>query len=1069
MKYFFAPAVQLMNRLKYAYKFAVIGILIILQAAVLIYMLVSNLNKNIEMAAQERSGVQFIQAVLEVFEEGQAYRNIHYAYLRGNRSLESELRTQQAKVDAALNEVEAIEKGSASQLDAGWKLQTLRQDWLARKQDAMQFEAERAQVAFDLDSRWLREVTDLMQQAGYGANLAMDSDSDIAYLVDSVLRKMPGLVDTLGVAQGLTVDLFDEDLSTENRNHLLQVIGLVRSSMEQADYNVRIVFRHNDNIKTRLGSLYTALTDAVPIFSWNFEQKTVGQQGLPVPRQLLTITGSQAFNHAVVLHKEELQVIDEMLAARIAKDTQYRNAIIIFSGGILLIVCYLFLGFDMSVRKGVYQLDHVMKGVGRGDLAIRGQIYSRDEMGSLTQAINGTLDALQKMYEEVQESHDQLSVWNQKLEQTVTERTAALRNLLDHAGQGFLSFGEDLKVSREYSAECTAIFQRDLAGESIARLLYPDEDDQQAFLEAVFGKIFQEKNKFLRETYLTLLPEEIVLGSCYIGVAYKLIQQAAESNQTKIMLILTDLTIQKEMENQVRDEKDTLAMIVHVVTHSTDFFATVNQYRSFCQEELPGLLRENKPAGEILTALFRIIHTFKGAFGQLRMRRIMSKLHDLESWLDNLRTNETAGLDRPQLLAQMSGYTPETMINWLNEDLDILQDKLGENFFQRENTLVIDNTRLLAIEEKVQHLLPPAESGLLLADLRRLRYRPIKELLQSYPEYVCSLAERNEKAVHAFAIEGGETLVDPMQYYDFIQSLGHVFRNSVVHGLESVPERLENGKEEFGAVRCSITESEAGLHFLIADDGRGIDPARIRDIAVEKGICTQDEANSLQAEDWVQFIFADNFSGASHIDELAGRGVGLGAVRAELDKLGGSVNVHTALGKGTQFNFFLPFDSAAESFTGTIQHMSKALLEAAKVSLYDAGLQVTRITYLGEGESGKVNLRKFSNFLGVKGILNGKILLSYDQRVAEYLFEKLGQPDSGEETSDERMENALLRHAQKIFGQATRDIPGGLGTITAETLVSILAEDASVKYPQVETPTWVFYTSLGNVNLSLIY
>ncbi|CQR74700.1 hypothetical protein SOV_28140 [Sporomusa ovata DSM 2662] len=411
---------------------------------------------------------------------------------------------QQTKVDLALEEVEALQNRIDNRLDTAWKLQMLRQDWQVRKQDALQFEPERAQVAFDLDSRWLNEVTNLMQHAGYASNLAMDSDFDISYLVDSVLRKMPGLVDTLGAAQGFSI-LLEENISSENRNHLLQVIGLVRSTMGQVDHNSQMVFRHNHN------------------------------------------------------------------------------------------------------------------------------------MGFLAQAINGTLDSLQKMYEEVRLSHAQLEVWNQELEQKIAERTAALRNLLDHAGQGFLSFNKDLRISREYSAECTAIFQCDIAGQAISSLFYPEEGDQQAFLEAVLRKIFQEENEFLRETYFSLLPEEVVLGNCYIGIAYKMIQNTIDPNEGKIMLILTDRTLQKEMENQVKDEKDTLAMIVHVVTHSEDFFATVNHYKEFCREGLPSLLQEKKSAKDAMTLVFRIVHTFKGTFGQLRMKHIMAKLHELEGWLENIR------------------------------------------------------------------------------------------------------------------------------------------------------------------------------------------------------------------------------------------------------------------------------------------------------------------------------------------------------------------------------------------------------------------------------------------------
>jgi hypothetical protein len=1072
MKYLFEPAVQLMNRLKYAYKFSLIGVLIVLQASVLIYMLVSELNKNIDFAVRERAGVQYLQALTHLLNETQAYRSMHYDFSTGNNALQAEVLAQHKKIDAALDAVEAIDNQAALQMDTTWKLQVLRKDWLARKQDALQpdSDAGRAQVLFDLDSRWLTEVTDFMLHVGYESNLALDADFDTSRLVDSVLRKLPGLRDTLSTTQGLAIQLQDNNLSAESKNRLLQIVGLVRSGLEQTDHNAQLIFRHNETIKTKLKTLHTALTDAVPTFAWNVEQKTLGQQGLLIPQQLLTTAGNQAIQTAEILHQEELNVIDQLLVMRIDKYLQYRNIVVFFTGGILLLVCYLFLGFDMSVRKAVYRLDKVMTSAGNGDLNIRGDIDSRDEMGSLTYAINNMLDSLQKMVEEVQLSHAKLEVWNQELEQKVAERTASLRNLLDHAGQGFLSFGADLRVSDEYSAECKTVFHREIAKEALPALIYPEDRDQQVFLEAIFRKIMQAENEVMRETYFSLLPEEVVFGSSYIGVAYKLIDHIADPSQRKIMLILTDKTLQRAMENRVQSERDILAMIVHVVTHSSDFFAALGQYTRFCQEGMPNLLHEKKSAAEILATLFRTVHTFKGAFGQLRMSNTMAKLHDMEGTLENLRSNKLAGAEGQPLVEKLSAFSPQVMLDWLNADLDILKDKLGEVFFQRGSMLVVDNNRLLEIEEKVLRMLSPGECSLLLPDLRRLRYKPIKELLQSYPEYVVTLAEQNEKAVYSFEIEGGETLVDPLQYYDFIKSLGHIFRNSIVHGLESYEERVENGKDERGRITCVVLADQVGISLVIADDGRGMDPLRIRDIALEKGICTPDQTLNLQEEDMIQLIFADGFSGAQDVDTLAGRGVGLSAVRAELEKLKGSVSVNTALGKGTQFQFFLPFSLAEENEPYSIRQLAKPLLNAAEfLLLSDAGLQVRNHTYIEGTVGGKLNLRKVTTFLGIKGLANGRMVLSADQSVVQHLVEKRFAQEAIDSPIDRMMETTLSHYATEIFHHALKSEPTWVDSITTEALVSILADDASAKYPQSETPTWLLDTDAGKITLSLIY
>ena len=384
----------------------------------------------------------------------------------------------------------------------------------------------------------------------------------------------------------------------------------------------------------------------------------------------------------------------------------------------------------------------------------------------------------------------------------------------------------------------------------------------------------------------------------------------------RIMVILTDLTLQKTMEQQIQAERDVLSMVVHVVTHADDFFAAVKQYNSFCQEGIGQKLKEEQTTTDICSALFRTVHTFKGTFGQLRMKHLMAKLHEMEDWLGKFCAHK-AGASDQALQATLAAFPPATLQEWLQEDMTILKEILGESFFEQENRLVIESERLLELEAKVQELLPPEECRFLLPELRKLRYKPFKELLQSYPEYTVGLAERNGKVIKPFVIEGGENLVDPIIYQEFIKSLGHVFRNAVVHGLESLEERIVQGKDEIGHMRCWIHHDAEGIRLHIRDDGRGMDSEQISSIALQRKICTTVELAGMDEQKKLQLVFAEGFSGAPKVTELAGRGVGLSAVLAELKQLHGTVQIHSAIGQGTEFVFFLPHRKASdvEGFT----------------------------------------------------------------------------------------------------------------------------------------------------------
>lgn len=1063
------PAVRVMNRLKYVYKFALIGLLIVMQAAVLIYLLVAELNKNIDFAARERLGLVYNRALVALLNEAQGYRSLQYSYAIDSRPAGGALREKQARVDAALDAVATADRLVGPELDTTWKLQVLRGEWEALKQETARFGPDRANVAFELHTRWLGQITALMQHAGYSSNLALDADLDTAYLSDSVLRKLPLLIDALGQAEGLVALLPDSGNAVPaDKDRFLAVAGLIRSTLQQADQNAQTVFRRNESVRARLKALNDTVNDSVPIYVWNFEQKADGAQGQNIPRQLLISAGNRAIVSTLALYNEELNVIEQLIDLRIARFSRDRNIVTGFTVGILLLVCYLFLAFDMSVRKGVYQLNTLMDSAAKGNLSARGVIHSQDEMGSLTRSINSMLQSLETMYEEVRQSRDRLEIWNQELEMKVAARTASLRNLLDHAGQGFLSFGDNLRVAGEYSAECTAIFRREISGAAVAELFYPGDNNQQMFLEALFRKIFTEKDSLLRDTYFTLLPDELIINESHIGVAYKYIDNPAAPGRKEIMLILTDRTQQKALETEMQEEKDILAMIVRVVTHAGDFFTTVRQYSAFCLEELPYLLNGNGPVEDKLATVFRIVHTFKGTFGQLGLRHAVKELHEMEGFLTRIRAEGNAVCGEDCLTKLFDPYPPAKMLGWLDKDMTTLKDTLGEAFFAQEDTLVVDGAKLLDIEEKIERLLAPAECRQLIPALRSLRYKPFKELLQSYPEYVMTLADKYGKMIKQVVIDGGETPVDPIKYGHFAKVLGHVFRNAVIHGLETPDERLAADKDESGCIRCRITEQAGGLMVIIADDGRGIDPDRIREIAVNKGICDKQASAALADAAAIELIFADGFSGADEVDELAGRGVGLSAVKSELAKLGGSLNVDTAVGRGTEFRFFLPLPDRDLPESDTLLEAAKPLLDATKdYLLKNTGLPVGDWTHAGGAPEGKLPLRKITTFVDIKGLVNGKLVVSADESVVRRLAAVGdGEPPQAE---DKWLESLLAQASGEIVKEALARVPRWDDAVKAEALVTILAEDASAKYPQAAALTWTLEAGSGRINISLLY
>lgn len=520
---------------------------------------------------------------------------------------------------------------------------------------------------------------------------------------------------------------------------------------------------------------------------------------------------------------------------------------------------------------------------------------------------------LQGMVTNLEMSQQKIASQNEALEKQTTQLTEMvnkIRNLLDHAGQGFVSFGKDLIVSAEYSAECVYIFTREIAGEPIGKLLYPQDEEQQVFMTNLLTKILTINDDVLRDTYRSLLPQEIIVDGNYIQLDYKFIHHSSNEHQREMMMILTDITKEKAMEEQIKEEKDIVSMIVKVVTQYQDFSDAIEGYTRFCHQEVPKILAWQCSVAEKISTLFMMIHTWKGTFGQLGMQHMVKELHEMEGLFARLRDDEKN--EGRELIKYLPDHIEEKLYNFLDQELTILRTILGNEFFLQKDQIHIEKAKIKQIQEKIQDLPDSKQKEALVFEMNTLQYKPFYELLQVYPAYVVELGKRYGKEIETFKISGGENIVNPELYHHFTQTLVHVFRNAVVHGLENTDERLALGKAEKGNIQCEIVSNEEGLILRIVDDGQGIDVERMKKLAVEKKIMNQAVAEGLSDAEARLLIFIDGFSSATYTDDIAGRGIGLYAVRKEVEKLGGEIRVSSQVGMGTEFLFVLPMQNLNE-------------------------------------------------------------------------------------------------------------------------------------------------------------
>jgi two-component system chemotaxis sensor kinase CheA len=185
------------------------------------------------------------------------------------------------------------------------------------------------------------------------------------------------------------------------------------------------------------------------------------------------------------------------------------------------------------------------------------------------------------------------------------------------------------------------------------------------------------------------------------------------------------------------------------------------------------------------------------------------------------------------------------------------------------------------------------------------RLVPLSTVFEAFPRAVREMAHVQGKEVD-LVTENADIGVDRSMLADVRDALVHMLRNSVDHGIESEETRRTLGKPPVGTIRIRVRADGDMLLLDIEDDGRGIDPDKLRNAAVSKGLLTSAQAASLSEREAIELLFRNGFSTREQVSEISGRGVGMDVVKRKAEALNGSVTVSSRLGLGTTFSLRLP-------------------------------------------------------------------------------------------------------------------------------------------------------------------
>ncbi len=260
-----------------------------------------------------------------------------------------------------------------------------------------------------------------------------------------------------------------------------------------------------------------------------------------------------------------------------------------------------------------------------------------------------------------------------------------------------------------------------------------------------------------------------------------------------------------------------------------------------------------------------------------------------EDWSRNFSLNQTMFQHLEQRL------TPEDIkpLEKFRHTNQSYLDKLGEFVNNLQTVVVEDNARLESVANDL-------ESG-----IRNLRVVPLSQIFNLFPRMVRDLGKQLQKKID-FQIQGGDIAVDKKILEAIKDPLTHIIRNAIDHGLETSEERIQAGKTPTANLTLKGYQNGNTIVIESIDDGKGLDVAKIRATALRRCGYNEAELDTMSPEQIQSLIFAPGFSTRTEVSEISGRGVGLDVVKANVDRLKGSIKVESIPGEGCKFQITLP-------------------------------------------------------------------------------------------------------------------------------------------------------------------
>ncbi len=736
----------------------------------------------------------------------------------------------------------------------------------------------------------INHIKTMIVHAGDTSNLILDPDLDSYYLMDVTLLALPSVQDRLQNIASFVERMFKQGRMSQDERIQASVFSayLKEVDLDRINASSQTSLNEDQNFYGASDSLQENLSEGMKTNTAAIEPVIAQVKEFSTIKDIRTfdihrfrVVHAAAMESTYKFHTMAFDELDTLLEVRRATfRAQIRKNL---WGAAAFLAISSLLAFFM-VRSIVMRVRHFMtitKQISDGDLHARVKMSSRDEIGELARSFDGMTSHIQTLNADIEAKNEELKGINQNLEGIVAERTATIKTILDNVKFGFLLVDKSLNVQPGYSHSCV-----DLLGSQL--------DAGMPFVNAV--GLGQTRNanlvqEFLKQAFDDFLPEEMTLHQIpsRVQIGEKILSLIAtlvrgpEREVSSILFTIVDSTNLEKVEKENERHK-VLVRLLKEVDAFKDFLEDTRNRLGQARQAITSQ-NDRKLRAEL--------HTMKGNSAAFDLLEISKLIHDIEDLKD---------INLPEIDRIESFF-----VGFLDHNFDVLGLSWKED---SSDIYAVSRTDLDSIVERVQRSL--GADHLATAELamwaNSVQYKPARSLVGALPEYGERLASRLGKSCK-IRLEGGDVRMDPEIMRPIMQSLVHLVRNSIDHGIEFPHER--HGKAEEGTIAISCIDTASHWKVVIRDDGKGINVHAVVGKALQNGLITERDVLKMSENEKCRLIFLAGLSTADHVSDISGRGVGMSAIEAAVKDADGLLEITSQKGKGTEVTLSVPKERGA--------------------------------------------------------------------------------------------------------------------------------------------------------------